>query len=141
MQIEAKNGSFNFERTDENLSVFGDKLHLSTVFKNLLDNALKYSDDNPKIDVSATQNGKGVHIKFKDNGVGIPNCDGQKVFEKFQRVPGKNGSENVQNCRGFGLGLSYVKMMIELHKGTVKVNSDGKTGTEFDILLPNTANG
>jgi signal transduction histidine kinase len=138
MQIQAKAAKFNLRGIDENLAVFGDKLHLGNVFKNLLDNALKYSNDFPKIDVMAQQNGKGVYINFQDNGIGIPKCNQQNIFEKFQRIPSNSTGKNVQNCRGFGLGLSYVKMMIELHKGSIKVHSNGQEGTRFEIFLPTT---
>lgn len=135
IQIQEKQAIVNIDEVEGNLEVFGDKVHLSNVFKNLLDNSLKYSNEQPQINISAHQNGKGIKIHFEDNGIGIPKSEQGTVFEKFRRI----GQGNVQNCRGFGLGLSYVKMMIELHKGSIKVNSNGTCGSKFEIVLPATA--
>ncbi len=136
IQIQEKQAKVNFDSVANHLEIFGDKVHLGNVFKNLLDNALKYSNDNPVINISAQQNGKGVKIQFEDNGIGIPKSEQISIFEKYRRI----GKGNVQNCRGFGLGLSYVKMMIELHKGSVKVNSNGTCGSNFEIVLPSIQN-
>jgi signal transduction histidine kinase len=140
MQIEAKEAHFNIENVSDDLAIYGDKLHLGNVFKNLLDNALKYSNEEPRIDISAHPNGKGIHIQFQDNGIGIPKCDQKNIFEKFQRMPSDSNGKNIKNCRGFGLGLSYVKMMVELHNGNIKVNNNGKQGTQFEIFLPSISN-
>ena len=75
---------------------------------------------------------KGVLIKFKDNGIGIGKTDQEIIFEKFQRV----GTGNVHNRKGFGLGLAYVKMIVEQHKGFVKVGSELNKGSRFEVFFP-----
>jgi two-component system, OmpR family, phosphate regulon sensor histidine kinase PhoR len=114
-------------------SVAADKVHLTNIFVNLIDNAIKYSQQNPEITLSTENTTSGVAIKIKDNGIGIPKDQISKIFDKFYRVP----KGNLHDVKGFGLGLSYVKSMLELHGGTIAVESKINEGSEFIITLPN----
>lgn len=120
------------EAMEEKINISGDKLHLSNVFKNLLDNALKYCQAKPIIQFSSETSNQGTTIKVQDNGIGIPKSRIGQIFEKFQRV----GQDNIHKTKGFGLGLAYVKMMVERHDGKIKVNSQIGKGSQFEVFLP-----
>lgn len=124
--------SVSLEDVPDSFEVYGDRMHLGNVFRNLLDNALKYSSAHPEIRISAREHAKGIAISVEDNGIGIPATQSQLIFEKFQRAD--NGARDIQN--GFGLGLAYVKRMVELHHGSVSVNSEINKGSRFEIVLP-----
>ncbi len=115
-----------------NYKVNGDAEHLRHVFNNLIDNALKYSFDNPHIEISTKNVEEGITIVFKDNGIGISKSNQKKIFEKLYRVH----VGNVHNVKGFGLGLSYVKAIVEKHGGSVSVESDLRKGATFSVFLP-----
>jgi len=109
-----------------------DEVHFSNIFSNLVDNALKYSKENPLI-VVATRNTDGkLLIQVRDNGIGIPQEDLKHVFEQFYRVH----TGNLHNVKGFGLGLSYVKQIVEQHGGQISVESELGKVTTFNILMP-----
>ncbi len=110
----------------------GDRLHLLSVVFNLLDNALKYSKENPFLEVSLKQVNDTVELIVQDNGIGIPSQYKEKVFEKFFRVP----TGDTHNAKGHGLGLSYVAQVIRQHNGTIKVDSREGFGSTFTIVLP-----
>jgi two-component system, OmpR family, phosphate regulon sensor histidine kinase PhoR len=113
--------------------VNGDKSHLTNVFFNVIENALKYrSDEPPHITVTTTDSPKGIQIQIQDNGLGIAKENQKAIFEKFYRVP----TGNIHNVKGFGLGLSYVKIILEAHHGTITVVSEVGCGSTFSILLP-----
>ncbi|MFT5167863.1 MAG: two-component system phosphate regulon sensor histidine kinase PhoR [Saprospiraceae bacterium] len=132
LQIREKNAVINFNMDSDPTSFIGDRFHLGNAFRNLLENALKYSTINPEINISLKKDREGVLILFQDNGIGIAKKDQKEVFEKYYRV----NHGNVHNQKGFGLGLSYVKMIIERHKGFIKIFSDLNKGTRFDLFLP-----
>ena len=111
--------------------VSGDEVHLTNILYNLLDNAIKYCDKIPEIEIKTTNKHKGIEIAVKDNGKGIETSSQSMIFEKFFRVP----SGNVHDIKGFGLGLFYVKSMIKLHKGKIALHSIPKVGTTFIIWL------
>lgn len=141
LQIQTKNAKVNFSGSD--VSVSGDEFHLLNAFTNLLDNALKYSGENSEISISLNKRGNTVEIIFKDNGIGIDKTIQEKVFEKFFRAQGGN----LHDVKGFGLGLSYVKSIIEAHEGTIELKSDTSTssvtknkGSEFIIKLKSNGN-
>ena len=135
IQIRESQAVVQMEAIPDHLEVQGDRLHLGNVFRNLLDNALKYSGDHPTIRISAQENQKGVVVSVQDNGMGIPACQSGLIFEKFQRV----GQGNLHEQKGFGLGLAYVKSMVELHQGSVRVASELNQGSRFEVFLPTIA--
>ncbi|ANQ49293.1 hypothetical protein MY04_1919 [Flammeovirga sp. MY04] len=137
IKIEDRGGQLNLNWDAENVKVTGDELHLSNIIFNLLDNANKYSPEAPKIDLMATIKGENLEIKVSDNGQGIPKEHISKIFDKFYRVP----TGNVHNVKGFGLGLSYVKNIVQAHDGTIKCKSELGRGSEFIIQLPISENG
>jgi len=115
------------------LSVFLiDEIHFSNVIINLLENALKYSKNKPEVKVSTSNTNSGILIKVIDKGIGMTREQQNKIFEKFYRASGGN----VHNVKGFGLGLSYVKAVIDAHQGSISVKSKLNVGTEFIIQLP-----
>ncbi|MGB7208188.1 MAG: HAMP domain-containing sensor histidine kinase [Pyrinomonadaceae bacterium] len=128
-------GSIKFTEPAESLKVMGDAADLQTAFINLLDNALKYSPDAPKISIRtkrAAMN-KRVDIFIKDNGIGIPSADLKRIFKRFYRVVSKSGQET----KGTGLGLFIVKSIVERHGGKVSAQSRGEgLGTTFLVQLP-----
>ncbi|HSF71702.1 MAG TPA: HAMP domain-containing sensor histidine kinase, partial [Methylotenera sp.] len=109
----------------------GDRMHLQSVVFNLLDNALKYSPDQPKIGVELKSLPNALQLKITDNGIGIASEYKQKVFEKFFRVP----HGNTHNIKGYGLGLSYVHEVVQQHGGTITVESKEGTGSIFTVEL------
>jgi two-component system phosphate regulon sensor histidine kinase PhoR len=115
--------------------VNGDERHLTTLFGNLLDNALKYSPDHCLIEISVEANNNIVEVNFKDNGIGIARQLQEKIFEKFYRVQGGN----LHDVKGFGLGLSYVKSIVDAHNGTISVRSEEGKGTTFTLKFRNYA--
>ena len=110
----------------------GDRLHLVSVIYNLIDNALKYSNGKPDIQIRLKGEEHFVTLFVKDAGIGIPAEYRDKIFEKFFRVP----TGNIHNAKGYGLGLSYVAHVVQKHKGVIKVNSDEGLGSTFIISLP-----
>jgi len=134
MQLAIQNarGIVTLSSSESPVWVEGDRFHLIRAFKNLIDNALKYSDDIPKVEIGIHKRGENVVVSFEDNGVGITARDREFIFKKFHRIP--NGNRHDQ--KGFGLGLSYVKMIIEDHQGTIRALRRAQQGTRFELLLP-----
>lgn len=113
-----------------------DPIHLGNIINNLVSNSIKYSADNPLIKI-VSRNDNGHYIfSVEDNGIGIRKEDQSQIFDKFFRVH----TGNVHNVKGFGIGLYYVKTMVEAHKGRIKVWSEPGKGTRFDVLLPQNQN-
>lgn len=117
---------------------FGDKLHITNAIGNLIDNAIKYSDDPVIIKVSAGNTAKGYRICVEDNGIGIPKEEQSKVFEKFYRVSKR---EHSQKGKGFGLGLTYVMWVVKAHKGKIELESEVGVGSKFILTLKNDEHG
>lgn len=109
-----------------------DEMHLTNAIKNLVDNAFKYNDKKPVIQISTSDAPNGIMIYVKDNGIGLRKEDQARIFEKFYRVQ----KGNIHDTKGFGLGLNYVKSIVEAHHGTITVDSKLKEGTTFAIYLP-----
>ena len=132
LQLEQKNGSLTFINKLSNPIIEGDVFHLTHIFNNLLDNANKYSPEKPKITLEVKDEADFISLTVKDEGIGMSKESQRKIFDKFYRVP----TGNVHDVKGFGLGLSYVKTMIEAHHGTISVQSDTGKGSTFTIKLP-----
>jgi two-component system phosphate regulon sensor histidine kinase PhoR len=132
LQVEVKNGEIITEFNAKSNIINADKVHITNVIYNLVDNANKYTPENPKIIIATESNEVGVYVSVEDNGIGISHSNLKKIFEKLYRVP----TGNVHNVKGFGLGLSYVKTIVEMHNGTVDVVSELKKGSKFTIYLP-----
>ena len=132
LKLNEKNGRLNQNFNAKRAEVLADELHLSNVFSNLLDNAIKYSKENPFIEVYTKNLNGHVVVSIKDNGIGIKKENQKKVFEKFYRVP----TGNIHDVKGFGLGLSYVKKIVEQHKGHIQLTSEKGKGSEFQVYIP-----
>lgn len=132
VRIEQLGGGFTCDLHAENSIVEGDQIHINNTISNLIDNAIKYSSGSPKIMISSRSAGNGIVVDVKDNGIGISKENITKVFDKLYRVP----TGNIHDVKGFGLGLSYVKAIIDKHNGTIKVDSQLGVGSTFSIYLP-----
>jgi two-component system, OmpR family, phosphate regulon sensor histidine kinase PhoR len=121
---------YKLEANKSNIMV--DPIHLTNIIKNLVENACKYSNGNPQIEVSTSNVPEGVVISVEDNGIGISPDKQKHIFDKFYRVP----TGNVHDVKGSGIGLYYVKVMVEAHDGKVKVKSEPGKGSRFDVFLP-----
>ncbi len=132
IQVEIKDGVIQ-TRLDANPHVVeGDKVHLTNLVYNLLDNANKYTPRRPVIRVATQNEGKGILLTIADNGVGISKADQKRIFDRLYRVP----MGNIHDVRGYGLGLSYVKAIVEEHGGKIHVESESNTGSQFEVYLP-----
>ena len=131
LQLEKHHAQLNVT-SEGDTTLEGDRLHLVSVIFNLLDNAIKYSSDTPKIDVAIAGDDNYVNLVIGDSGIGIPEEFRAKIFEKFFRVP----TGNLHNAKGYGLGLSYVAHVVNRHKGTIDVESIPGDGSKFSIRLP-----
>src|SRR5690606_11796287 len=127
-----KKAIINFHHEQMQGMIFADQSHIKNVISNLLDNALKYSNENVQIDVSIKMLANGYQIAIKDNGHGIEEAYQKEIFDLFFRVP----SGNIHNVKGFGLGLAYVKQIISQHQGSVTLKSTLGSGSTFLLFLP-----
>ena len=114
------------------ISVRGDKIALTSMVYNLIENAEKYSPEGTKIEVGLSRNASEALITIRDEGPGIPENERSRVFEKFYRI----GNEDTRRTKGTGLGLFIVQHIVNLHKGSVKIRSNHPNGTVFEIRLP-----
>ena len=136
IKVKSKGGSIKADLKAEECMATVDELHFTNVIFNLLDNAVKYAkQDEPLHLVVRTRNNdekSQLIIKIEDNGIGISKEHLKKIFDKFHRVP----TGNVHNVKGFGLGLAYVKKMVQKHNGVIKAESELGVGTIFTIIIP-----
>ena len=132
IRVQAANGQISLEKNASNTIIFGDQVHITNVLFNLLDNAVKYSKEQPIIEVVTENKNNLFLVSIKDNGIGIAKEHQKQIFERFYRVP----TGNVHDVKGFGLGLHYVSKIIEAHKGIIKVESTLNKGTKFIISFP-----
>ncbi|MCG8701720.1 MAG: HAMP domain-containing histidine kinase, partial [Bacteroidales bacterium] len=134
---EEKTASLSVDLPSEKITLYGNQLHLTNAFSNILENALKYTSKVPKIKLKAIQFEEQLEITVQDNGIGISKDDQKFVFDKFYRV----STGDLHNVKGFGLGLSYVKTVIENHAGSIFLESKLKKGTKITVRLPIHKNG
>lgn len=132
LQIEARSGQIKVIDNAEKKLVNGDRTHITNILINLLDNAIKYSVEAPDISIRLFNKGEALAIAIQDRGIGMTKEALNHIFQKFYRVP----TGNIHNVKGFGLGLSYVKNMIDLHHGQINVESEPGKGSKFTISLP-----
>jgi two-component system, OmpR family, phosphate regulon sensor histidine kinase PhoR len=132
LQLADKNGEAALQLNADSDLIEGDEVHFSNLISNLVDNAVKYSNNNLLIKVSTFNIGKNISIRIEDNGIGMNKETQKRIFEKFYRAH----TGNLHNVKGFGLGLSYVKTMVDAHGGKIRVDSTLGKGTAFIIEIP-----
>lgn len=124
-------GEINLELPNEATAVAGDKVHITNVLSNLVDNAIKYSDGKPEVSIVLMSSDSEIKIAVSDKGIGIKKEHIHKIFDNLYRIP----TGNVHNVKGFGLGLSYVKAIVELHGWNIHVKSKFGEGSTFTIII------
>jgi two-component system phosphate regulon sensor histidine kinase PhoR len=132
MALEERNGTIRCDFTASQSHVEADRFHLHSVFNNLLDNAIKYCRENPAITIRTKNRNHGCEVEVLDNGIGIGRDNQKRVFQKFYRVP----TGNVHDVKGFGLGLSYAKTIVEAHDGEISLESELGKGCSFRVYIP-----
>ena len=132
LQIDRRAGKLEFLPEAEDPLINGDTMHITNVISNLLENALKYTKQTPRITIVTKNESRNIIVSVIDNGIGISKEEQKRIFDKFYRVP----TGNIHNVKGFGLGLSYVKLIVEQHHGFIKIKSEPDRGSRFDIHLP-----
>lgn len=132
LAIDKKEGQISAELRAEKHEIFADHTHVQNVIYNLLDNAIKYTPEKPNIKIYTADLPNGIEFCVQDNGIGISRDQQKKIFEKLYRVP----TGNIHDVKGFGLGLSYVKAIVEKHGGEVWVESEPGRGSNFHVRLP-----
>ena len=132
LKLRQRNGVLNLELNAHSRNILGDRELLSQAINNIIDNAEKYSPNDPRITMRTIDNGRDIEIQVIDNGIGIVNDARKRVFDKFFRVP----TGNIHSVKGFGLGLTFVKSVIDKHRGHVQLCAGVKMGTEVRITLP-----
>lgn len=130
--IEQRNGKIITHLNATKTKLLADRVHLTNIIFNLIDNAVKYSQGSPEITITTQNEENGIGIFIKDNGIGISKDNQRKIFDKFYRVP----TGNVHNVKGFGLGLSYVQAVVQKHDGEISVQSELGKGSVFKVFLP-----
>jgi two-component system, OmpR family, phosphate regulon sensor histidine kinase PhoR len=132
LQVEEKKGKLQVSLAAAKDLLMADEVHFTNLINNLLDNAVKYSKDNLQVSLTTQNSGNQFKIKIEDNGIGMNKETLSRIFEKFYRAH----TGNVHNVKGFGLGLSYVKTMVDAHHGTIKPESVIGRGSTFTITFP-----
>jgi two-component system phosphate regulon sensor histidine kinase PhoR len=132
LRLKNKKGQILLNLNAKNPQIAADENHLTNVLYNLIDNSLKYTVNNPQINVLTNNVNNKILLYIIDNGIGIPKKYFNKVFKKFYRIP----TGNIYNVKGFGLGLSYVKRIVSAHKWKIKIESNEVEGCKFIIIIP-----
>lgn len=131
--IKQKNENISIEvNIDSNISITADEFHFTNIIYNILDNSIKYCESEPHIIISSIKDPKGLYLKFKDNGIGIPPKNIPHIFDKFYRVNTKKSDE----VNGFGLGLFYVKKIVQQHNWKISVENNSDKGITTTLVLP-----
>ena len=133
VQLTNKQAGIRFTASEEPCFVSGDPVHLTNIFYNLIDNAIKYSGTGLEMDIRCQCDTETVTLQFKDNGPGIDRIYHKNIFEKFFRIPAQGDTHDIKVS---GLGLHYVKQMVEKHGGTIKIKSEPGHGTQFITTFP-----
>jgi two-component system phosphate regulon sensor histidine kinase PhoR len=136
LKVQAKGGTISTRLEAKKHIIQGDVTHVSSIINNLLDNAEKYTPDKPEIIITTRDASHGIEFSITDNGIGMSKDALRLIFEKFYRVH----TGNVHNVKGFGLGLSYVKAIVDAHHGKVTVKSEPGKGSTFTVFLPEKQN-
>lgn len=132
LQIEQRGGELVLEFEAENELVEADEVHLTNIVHNLVDNAIKYSPEKPHITIRTQSLPEGVSLTVADQGLGLSKEQQSRIFETFYRVP----TGNLHDVKGFGLGLSYVRKMVDAHYGRITVTSQLGQGSTFEVVIP-----
>ena len=132
LRIESRGGSLKCDLQAQPPTIYADELHITNMVYNLIDNAIKYSPEKIDIQVATRTEGTNTVITVTDHGLGISKEDQKHIFERFYRV----STGNVHNVKGFGIGLNYVYQVVQLHQGTVTIDSTPGEGSTFTITLP-----
>ncbi|MBD78830.1 MAG: hypothetical protein CL840_07910 [Crocinitomicaceae bacterium] len=132
MQLQGKNGSITYTNEAKTHTFLADKAHITNMLHNLIDNAIKYSNKDPEIKIKAWNDEDNFVLSICDNGIGISKENQKKIFDKLYRVP----TGNRHDVKGFGLGLNYVKSIVERHDGKISVASRLNKGTTFTVTFP-----
>lgn len=136
LKVTSKGGKVISNLKAQNDLSYIDEIHFTNIIFNLMDNALKYCDKTPILTIETWNEKENILVCIEDNGIGIKKEDLKKIFEKFYRV----STGNLHNVKGFGLGLAYVKKMVEDHHGSIKVESELGIGTKFIVTIPTLKN-
>jgi two-component system phosphate regulon sensor histidine kinase PhoR len=131
--IKHKNENISIQiDVDSTISIIADEFHFTNIIYNILDNSIKYCETNPQINISSIKDSKGLYLKFKDNGMGIPAKNIPHIFDKFYRINTKKSDE----VNGFGLGLFYVKKIVQQHNWKISVENNTDKGITITLFLP-----
>jgi two-component system phosphate regulon sensor histidine kinase PhoR len=132
LQLEGKGGSTELQLNAKSDLIDADEVHFMNLITNLIDNAVKYSKENLLIRITTHSTAKSLVIRIEDNGIGMSKETQRRIFEKFYRAH----TGNLHNVKGFGLGLSYVKTIVEAQHGKIKVDSTLGKGSTFTLEFP-----
>lgn len=130
--VSKRRGKLNYRPEADNTNIIADKVHLTNIISNLMDNANKFSPEKPNITVSTKNVDHGIQVSVEDRGIGISKENQKQIFKKLYRVP----TGNLHDTKGFGLGLYYVKTIIEAHGGHIELDSELGKGSRFTFFLP-----
>ena len=130
--LAAKNGAITYQLQATQTCVTADVMHLTNIIFNLLDNAIKYTAQEPKITIATRNQKQTIILSITDNGIGLSEKEQQRIFDKFYRVH----TGNLHDVKGFGLGLHYVQYMAKAHHGNITVHSKPGQGSTFALQLP-----
>ena len=132
LQMQERGAKVSIESSAQACTIEGDTFHIGNAFRNLLDNALKYTKTQPEVSIGFYPAESGWRVSFTDNGIGLATKNRRKIFQKFHRCEEALCSGE----KGFGLGLAYVKKIVEMHRGQVSVSSEKGKGARFDLYFP-----
>ena len=129
LKLQKYNANVDLHLDADNPIIEADELHFSNVIYNLIDNAIKYSRDEPQLTISTSNKNNQLVIRVADKGIGMTRDQQAKIFEQFYRVP----TGNLHDVKGFGLGLSYVNTIVKRLEGAISVKSEKEKGSEFEL--------